>query len=541
MRDYNIDPIFSDRRRKRGRPALLLAALIVAGGALAVYLEQQQHFTQQTQPEPVQVSAEHAPAPTISEPLALPLKNTRTPPLDTAPIAAAVEPPLQQAPVAAPGLEPATQPSLIATTANDREITALIEQPEPPAPRNRVPSKAALPVQAMPPAAEQAPDPQAAHSIAETDLPMPAQPRWESHTIASGDSLARIFKTRGLSPSLLHRIVNSSDLAGSLARIRPGQQLKFQFEDQDLLQLVLVKSPVESLHIHAMEEGFDAELISKDLEKRIANATGTIESSLFADAQTAGMDDAQIMELAELFGWDIDFALEIRAGDQFRVIYEEQYLDGEKYRNGPILAAEFVNQGKTYTAFRFEDSKGNVGYYNDEGRNKRRAFIRTPIKFARISSRFSGKRWHPVLKRWRSHKGVDYAAPRGTPIKATGAGKVVFRGRKGGYGNVVIVQHGSAYQTLYAHMSKFASKARSGRKVKQGQIIGYVGSTGLATGPHLHYEFRVNGVHRNPLTVKLPKSLPLPKQELAAFKQHTKPLLAQLADIRQATMVASNP
>jgi murein DD-endopeptidase MepM/ murein hydrolase activator NlpD len=221
-------------------------------------------------------------------------------------------------------------------------------------------------------------------------------------------------------------------------------------------------------------------------------------------------------------------------------LYEEQFLEGEKFRNGPILAAEFVNQGKIYQAFRFEDDQGSTGYYDAEGRNKRRAFIRTPIKFARISSRFTPKRWHPVLKKWRSHKGVDYAAPTGTPIKSTGEGKVIFRGWKGGYGRVVIVQHGSKYQTLYAHMSKFSSKAKAGSKVKQGQIIGYVGKSGLATGPHLHYEFRVDGVHRNPLTVKLPKSLPLPASKLAAFKEQTAPLVAQLASVAQGTMVASS-
>ena len=245
------------------------------------------------------------------------------------------------------------------------------------------------------------------------------------------------------------------------------------------------------------------------------------------------------MELAQIFGWDIDFALELREGDQFHVIYEEQYLDGEKLRNGPILAAEFINRGNLYKAVRYTDKEGDTSYYDTEGNAKRRAFIRTPVKFSRISSRFTRKRWHPVLKRWRSHKGVDYAAPRGTPVKATGNGKVVFRGNKGGYGNVIFLRHGGKYTTVYGHLSRFAKGLKNGKAVKQGQIIGYVGSTGLATGPHLHYEFRVHGKHQNPLTIKLPKTIRLPKREQARFKKSTAPLMAQLDELRARTMVAS--
>ncbi|HIE54487.1 MAG TPA: peptidase M23, partial [Chromatiaceae bacterium] len=256
------------------------------------------------------------------------------------------------------------------------------------------------------------------------------------------------------------------------------------------------------------------------------------------DGQKAGLSDRQIMELADIFGWDIDFALELREGDQFRVLYEEQYLDGKKLRNGPILGAEFINQGKSYRAIRYTDSKGDTAYYDPDGHAKRRAFIRTPVKFSRISSRFTRKRWHPVLKKWRSHKGVDYAAPRGTPVKATGNGTVVFRGKKGGYGNVIFLRHGGKYTTVYGHLSRFAKGVKNGSKVKQGQIIGYVGSTGLATGPHLHYEFRINGIHRNPLTVKLPKTLRLPESEMARFLQQSQPLLAKLDELKAKSMVA---
>lgn len=364
--------------------------------------------------------------------------------------------------------------------------------------------------------------------------------RWVDHKIAKGESLARIFSEQGLDARLLHRIVTSGDEAKSLANIRPGQKLRFQFDEtNELVRLELHRNRVDSMRISISDDEIKTEEVSKALETRVASTAGMIQSSLFVDGQKAGLSDSQIMELATIFGWDIDFALEIRAGDQFRVLYEEQYLDGEKLRNGQILAAEFTNRGQTHRALRYEDNEGEVGYYDANGDSKRRAFIRTPIKFARVSSGFTVRRWHPILKKWRSHKGVDYAAPKGTPVKATGDGRVIFRGKKSGYGNVVIVEHAGTYTTLYAHLNGFSKRAQNGNRVKQGQVIGYVGMTGLATGPHLHYEFRVNGQHRNPLKVKLPKSLALPKAELAKFRSTTAPLLAKLEAIPADTMVAS--
>jgi murein DD-endopeptidase MepM/ murein hydrolase activator NlpD len=363
--------------------------------------------------------------------------------------------------------------------------------------------------------------------------------RWNEHEIVSGESLASIFKAQGLEPALLHRIINSGKQAKSLAKIRPGQTLRFRFDDEDLTTLELQRNRVDSLRIAIADDDIRVEQISKAVDNRVASAAGIIESSLFLDGQKAGLSDGVIMDLATIFGWDIDFALEIRAGDQFRVLYEEQYLDGEKLSDGAILAAEFTNRGKTYTAVRYEDRNGEIGYFDAEGNSKRRAFIRSPIKFARVSSRYNPKRWHPVLMIWRSHKGVDYAAPRGTPIRATGDGRVVHRGTKGGYGRAVIIEHAGKYTTLYAHMSKYSRRAKKGARVKQGQVIGYVGKSGLATGPHLHYEFRVHGKHRDPLRVKLPKSLSLPKSEIANFRKTATPLLTQLAAIPADTMLAS--
>lgn len=355
---------------------------------------------------------------------------------------------------------------------------------------------------------------------------------WIEEQVRKGDSLARIFKRLNLSPSLLHRIVNSSSEAKKLANIRPGQRLRVRMDSEsNFLELVLIYDQVKSLQIKAEGESFTAHQIEKSVERRIATASGTITDSLFLAAQKAGLSDSLTMELANIFGWDIDFALEIRAGDQFSLIYEELYLDGEKYQNGNILAAQFINRGKSFRAVRFEDEHQRGNYFTPDGKSMRKAFLRSPVDFRRISSRFSKSRKHPILGKRRAHRGVDYAAATGTPIKAAGDGRVIFRGTKGGYGRTVIIQHGSQYSTLYAHMSKYRRSVKNGSRVSQGQVIGYVGMSGTATGPHLHYEFRVNGVHRNPLTVKIPSAEPLAKKYRSAFQQQSQPLLSQLDQI----------
>jgi len=365
---------------------------------------------------------------------------------------------------------------------------------------------------------------------------------WREHLIQSGENLADIFKQQGLNASTLHRMVNSGDVGASLAKVRPGQQLRFGLTAEGgLQQLELVRDQLTSLHFTANEDGFEAEEVRLATDKRLQHARGTIASSLFVDGQQVGLDDSQIMEMAEMFGWDIDFALELREGDSFQVIYEEELLNGEKVRNGKIIAAEFTNQGNTYRAYRHSDSSGVVSYYDEAGRNKKRAFIRTPVKYARVSSGFTTRRWHPVLKTWRSHKGVDYAAPTGTPVRATGSGSVSFIGNKGGYGKVIFLKHGGKYTTVYGHLNAYAKSLKSGARVRQGQIIGYVGKTGLATGPHLHYEFRVHGVHRNPLTVKLPLSEQLPDAELAAFRLAIQDYRKQLDSQAAPTLIARAP
>ncbi|MEJ2142936.1 MAG: peptidoglycan DD-metalloendopeptidase family protein, partial [Gammaproteobacteria bacterium] len=360
-----------------------------------------------------------------------------------------------------------------------------------------------------------------------------------SFKVKAGDSLASLFKRSDLSATELHQIMKLGKDTRSLRYIKPGQQFRISVNDQQQIQELFYDiDKMESLHITRDGDSFHAVLVQRPVDIRSNYASATIDSSLFEAGKNAGMKDALIMQLVGIFGWDIDFALDIRKGDSFNILYEEHFMEGRKIKDGPIIAAEFTNQGRTYRAVRYTDAKGRTDYFSDDGRSMRKAFLRTPVDFRRISSRF-GKRHHPTLNRMKMHKGVDYAAKTGTPVKAAGDGKVAFRGRKGGYGKVVILQHGGRYSTLYAHMSRFKRGVYPGKRVKQGQIIGYVGSTGRATGPHLHYEFRVNGVHRNPLTVRLPDAAPIARQYKDDFMARSQNLLAQL-DSRKPTRVAIN-
>ena len=282
---------------------------------------------------------------------------------------------------------------------------------------------------------------------------------------------------------------------------------------------------------------FKRELAKPDV--RSVYAHGVIDSSLFMSAKRAGLSHDLTMDLANIFGYDIDFGQDLREGDEFEAIYEEKMLDGKRVGTGSILAARFVNRGKTFSAIRYTNKQGVSSYYTADGNSMRKAFIRTPVDVARISSRFSMGRKHPILNKIRAHKGVDYAAPRGTPIKAAGDGKVLLAGRKGGYGNAVIIQHNQRYRTLYGHMQGFAKGIRNGVTVKQGQVIGYIGTTGLSTGPHLHYEFQVDGTQVDPLSIKMAMADPISSGEKQRFLQQSKPLLARMEQ-EKATMLALN-
>ncbi len=352
--------------------------------------------------------------------------------------------------------------------------------------------------------------------------------KWHHVTIKSGDNLSVLFNNQGLNASVVYQVANTPKYGETLARIRPGESLEFRINQEGILtQLRYVKSKLESIFFNREDEGYRAELVTLSPEIRPTYANGTIESSLFLASQKAGLSQNLTMELAGIFGWDIDFVQDIRSGDSFNLLYEEKYLEGEKLGDGNILVASFTNQGQTYTAIRYTDSNGDTDYYTPDGKSMKKAFLRTPVDFTRISSRFNPNRLHPVFKTKRPHRGVDYAAPMNTPIKAAGDGRVQFSGWQNGFGNVVFIQHPNNVVTVYAHANKLAG-LKKGQKVRQGQTIAYVGQTGWATGPHLHYEFRVNGVHRNPMTVKLPDAAPIAKSEMANFKKRSELMITRL-------------
>lgn len=354
--------------------------------------------------------------------------------------------------------------------------------------------------------------------------------------VKKGDTLSAIFKHLSLSSSTLHKIVNSGKPAKRLTRIKPGQKITINTHNKQFVSLHYLINKVDTLVVNKENDVVSSHIESKDIDTRQQFASVTIENSLFLSGNKAGLSSAMIMELATIFGWDIDFALDVRKGDSFTVLYEEKFIDDKKIGNGHILSAEFINKGKLFKAIRYTDSSGHTDYYSEKGLSMRKAFLRTPVAFSRISSRFSYGRRHPVLNKIRAHHGVDYAASRGTAIKAVGKGKVIFKGRKGGYGRVIILQHGSKYTTLYAHLKSYNKKIKKGSRVSQGQTIGYVGSSGLATGPHLHYEFRVNGVHRNPLTVPLPSAAPIAKKYRSDFQATADTLISQLKLRKQQTI-----
>jgi len=355
-------------------------------------------------------------------------------------------------------------------------------------------------------------------------------PEWSVRTVRTGDNLAAVFKRAGLSARDVHEVVNAGDPAGQLTRLFPGDELYLRVtDDERLVGLRYAISPTQTLHMTRNARGdWQPRVETLELERRTAEAEGRIDSSLYNAGIEAGLSDRLIMQMAGIFGWDIDFALDLRRNDSFAVIYETLHRDGRKVRNGPILAAEFVNQGERFRALRYETPQGESNYYSPDGRSMRKAFLRTPTDFTRVSSEFNPDRVHPVYGTRRPHRGTDYAAPPGTPIKAAGDGKVIERGPKGGYGNTVVLKHGSRYTTLYAHMRRFANGHSVGDRVKQGEIIGYVGSTGLSTGPHLHYEFRVDGTHRNPRTVDLPAAEPIADRYRDDFERETATLAARL-------------
>lgn len=348
-------------------------------------------------------------------------------------------------------------------------------------------------------------------------------------TVGRGDSLDYLFRRNDLSIADLSVIMKQDLARKHLRLIKPGDEIQVTHEGDTILNLSREIDFARSFEVErTADKGYSAKLIEHAIEARQIEASGVIKDSLFLSAADAGISERTIMNLAGIFAWDIDFVLDIRSGDTFRIIVEELWRDGEQVAEGDILAAEFVNQGEKFQAILYRSPDSQSSYFSPDGRNMRKAFLRAPLSFSRVSSNFNPNRRHPVLNTLRAHKGVDYAAPSGTPVKAAGDGKVIFRGVKGGYGKVIILQHGGNITTLYAHMSRFDRSARNGMRVRQGSVIGYVGQSGLATGPHLHYEYRKNGAHMNPRTVKLPDAAPIDPALKADFVTKAAPLLANL-------------
>lgn len=365
-----------------------------------------------------------------------------------------------------------------------------------------------------------------------------ASPRldWTEITVRRGETLSQILQRANLNEPALLQFIRSHPEARPFHQLKVGQVLQLRENAQGkMAELATDQGEEATLHLRRVATGFRVELRPRPFESRLAHVSGTIDSSLFEDGLAAGLSESVILRLVEIFGWDIDFAQQIRSGDSFAVIYEEKAWHGQKIADGPILAAEFINQGRTYRAVGFRNARGQMEYYSPEGLSLRRAFLRTPVELSRISSRFA-MRFHPVLKTWRAHTGVDYAAPTGTPVRATAAGRIAALGWNGGYGKAITIRHGGTYSTLYGHLSRFHPSLRVGSIVEQGQIIGYVGATGLATGPHLHYELHVNGKYQNPLTFKFPGAAPIPAEHRQAFLQAVSALASRLDFISHSTL-----
>jgi len=359
---------------------------------------------------------------------------------------------------------------------------------------------------------------------------------WREERFGRGDTISDLLARLGVNDGEARAFLLGVKPGRALQLLRPGTTVQARTaEDGTLLALRYITEKGRLVGFDKQGAEFKAIERQLSLAPQRQMKSGEIRSSLFAATDAAGVSDNVATQLADIFAGDIDFHRDLRRGDKFTVIYEMYYHEGRAIKSGRLLAAEFVNQGRNYRAVWFQDAEGKGGYYTPEGKNLRKAFLRSPLEFSRISSGFA-MRFHPILRDWRAHKGIDYAAPAGTHVKATADGTVELIGRQGGYGNIITLKHQGRFSTSYAHLSSFARGLRKGTRVQQGDVIGYVGRTGWATGPHLHYEFRVNNEVRNPLTVALPAALPVPAQQLAAFGSVAGPLAAELNLLRNTNL-----
>lgn len=364
-----------------------------------------------------------------------------------------------------------------------------------------------------------------------------SDPFWRSERVQRGDTVAELLRRMQVEDSAASEYLRRDQSAASFRQLAVGKFVQAETNaDGTLLALRYLDNKGNQIQVEKKAGGFKTSVQSPLLEQRLLVRSGEISSTLFAATDAIGLPESTANQLAEIFGGDIDFHRDLRKGDRFSVIYEMDYSNGEPVRAGRIRAAEFINQGVSYRMVYFKTDSNHGDYYTPDGKSTRKAFLRSPLEFSRVSSGFSLSRFHPVLNTWRAHKGVDYAAALGTKVKVTADGTVSFVGKQGGYGNVVIVAHQNHHTTVYGHLSRFASGLRRGQHVGQGDVIGFVGMTGLATGPHLHYEFMVNSQHRDPLRVALPNAVPLDNTQKLAFQDATRGLIARLGLLRDTNL-----
>lgn len=362
---------------------------------------------------------------------------------------------------------------------------------------------------------------------------------WHEERIQRGDTISALLDRLNVNDEDIAGFLQSAKKSQSLRQLVPGKIVRAQTDEEgNLLALQYISSSDSMLKVEKQGNTFQARDEAVPLEARVQMKSAQIRSSLFGATDAANIPDNVAMQLADIFSSDIDFHRDLQKGDKFTVVYESFYNKGELIKTGRVLAAEFINSGKSYRAVYFQDKEGHGGYYTPEGKNLRKAFLRSPLEFSRITSGFTSARFHPVLKEWRAHKGIDYGAPIGTRVKATADGTVEFAGKQNGYGNLILIKHQGQYSTAYGHLSAFAKGLHKGSKVSQGDIIGYVGMTGLATGPHLHYEFKIAGVQRNPLSIAMPTAFPIAAQYKADFNKLASSLATRLNLLKNTNLAS---
>lgn len=360
----------------------------------------------------------------------------------------------------------------------------------------------------------------------------------DSYIVGNGDTVKSILRKSQIDSSDINQFVYKTKDADKFFNLKLGQEVIVERDQNNyLVRFIINNGNFSVLQAKKSKDGsFAISEAEKDYKLVKRYVAGQINSSLSHSAKKVGLSSVQVNQLTNIFAWDIDFKYDIKKGDTFSAVFEQKVVDDKVVGTGDIVAAEFILSGKKYTAYLNEDLKGNKKYYNESGASLQKAFLRNPIDFARVSSTFSNQRVHPIFKKVRAHKGTDYAAQIGTPIKTTGDGVVEFIGTQNGYGNVIVVDHGRGYSTLYAHMKGFKKGLKKGSKINQGEIVGYVGMTGYSTGPHLHYEFKINGIAQNSLTVDLPTAEPLNKTQMLAFKNNVKTIAMNMDMVKGATI-----